>query len=67
MAILEVLQASVLVFFLHGKILCPRTSYLGNTVLKYKKLMLPIHLLCILVVVLDMDDSSVLAESKHEL
>jgi len=29
--------------------------------------MLAIHLLCILVVVLDMDDNNVLTEFKHEL
>jgi len=45
----------------------PRTFYLGNTVLKYEKRMVAIPLLCILVVVLDMDDNNVLAEFKHEL
>ena len=69
MAVLEVLQAlsPPTPFFLRGKILYPWTSYLGNSVLKYKKLMLAIHLLCILVVVLDMDDNNVLPEFKHEL
>lgn len=39
----------------------------GKHCLKYEKLMLAIHLLCILVVVLDMDDNNVLTEFKHEL
>lgn len=65
MAVLEVLQASTL-FFTWGNFVS-KNLLSGKHCLKYEKLMLAIHLLCILVVVLDMDDNNVLTEFKHEL